>query len=136
MKSRHFSMLLVSAALVAGFAPVAASNAFARDPGAPPDMAAYEASASHHDAYLQSTRDEVRVWRVRLDKFADSATAKSQDARKAAAADLDKAWSKTSDAAARLETASAADWRSAKASFKKSSDELAAVWSKTVAETK
>ena len=136
MKSRHFCMLLVSVALVAGFAPLAASTAFARDPGAPSEMAAYEASASHHDAYLQSTRDEVRVWRVRLDKFADSATAESEEARKAAAADLDKAWSKTSDAAARLETASAADWRSAKASFKKASDELAALWSKTVAETK
>ena len=133
MKSRPCSIMLV---IALGVAPMAISTAVAREAGAPSGTAKVEASPPQHDAYLQSARDEVRAWRVRLDKFADSATAESQEARKAAAADLDKAWSKTSDAAARLETASAADWRSAKASFKKASDELAAVWSKTVAETK
>ena len=137
MKSRHFSMLLVSGRSGRRVRPGGSVERLcSRSRRLVRHGRAYEASASHHDAYLQSTRDEVRVWRVRLDKFADSATAKSQDARKAAAADLDKAWSKTSDAAARLKTAGAADWRSAKASFKKASDELAAVWSKTVTETK
>ena len=75
-------------------------------------------------------------WRVRLDKFAASATAESRKAREAAAPELNKAWSKTRDAATTLETASAADWRSAKSSFKKSFEDLATVWSKAVAETK
>lgn len=136
MKSRHFSIMLVSIALIAGFAPMAVSAAFARDPGSSSEMAAAEVSPPRHDAYLQSARAEVGEWRVRLDKFAASATAESRKAREAAAPELNKAWSKTRDAATTLETASAADWRSAKSSFKKASEDLAATWSKVVAETK
>ncbi len=134
MKARKHSAMLGSIALIAAFSPMAVS--MAADAGAGSQMAETEALPPGHDAYLQRVRAEMGEWRVKLDKFADRAAAKSQEARKAAAADLNEAWRKTRDAAARLETASAADWESAKASFKKASDELAAAWSKAVAEAK
>ena len=74
MKSRPCSIMLL---IALGFAPMAISTAVAREAGAPTETAKVEASPPQHGAYLQSTRDEVHVWRVRLDKFADSATAKS-----------------------------------------------------------
>lgn len=136
MKSRHYSIMLVSFALVVGFTPMVVSATAVRGASARFQMAASEASSPHRDAYLQIRRAEVREWRFRLDKFVDGAAMEPQEARKSAAANLNKAWSKTSDAAARLETASAEDWGSAKGSFKKASDELAAAWSKAVAEAK
>ena len=59
-----------------------------------------------------------------------------KEAQKSAVNDLNAAWTKASDAAAKLETTRAADWESAKASFNKASDELAATWSKVRAEVK
>jgi hypothetical protein len=79
---------------------------------------------------------DVKEWRVKLDKFDESAKVDSKEAQKTAAEDLNKAWSKASDAAAKLETTSVADWESAKASFNRASDELAATWTKVRAELK
>lgn len=105
-------------------------------PAAPWEMAEAKVSTGDHTAYVQKAQAELQVWQVKLDEFGASAKADSKDARKAAADDLNKAWAKTKEASARLETAGEADWESAKASFQKASDELAATWSKVRAEVK
>ncbi|MGO8738898.1 hypothetical protein [Rhodoblastus sp.] len=99
-------------------------------------MAEAGASSADRATYAQKARAELQEWRVKLDRFGESAKAGSNEARKSASEDLNKAWTKARDASARLGTAAAADWESAKASFKKATDELAAMWAKVRAEVK
>jgi predicted HicB family RNase H-like nuclease len=116
---------------VAGLAPPSAPR-----PGAQVIMAEADVSVADRATYAQKAQAELQQWRVKLDQFGERAKADSNETRKSMSEDLNKAWTKARDASARLETASAADWESAKAAFKKASDELAALWAKVRAEVK
>lgn len=127
---------------IAPFALMGVSPASAGSPPSPPprpaqlQMAEANVSKDEHTAYAQKAQAELQVWRVKIDEFGASAKAVSKEAWKTAAEDLNRAWAKAKDASAKLETAGEADWQSAKASFKKASDELAATWTKVRAEVK
>jgi uncharacterized membrane protein len=133
---------LVRPIALASFAVVVALPALAGlapsepRPAARIEMAEANPSAADHTAYLQKAREELQVWRVKLDDFGARAKTDSIEARKAAADDLNTAWAKAKEASAKLETAGDADWESAKASFQKASDELAATWKKARADVK
>jgi hypothetical protein len=99
-------------------------------------MAEAKVSTTDRTAYTQKAQAELQVWRVKLDEFGQSVKADSSGTRKATADDLNKAWTKAKDASAKLETAGEADWESTKASFRKASDELAAIWTQIRAEAK
>ncbi len=131
--------MFVRTIIVASFALMgawsAAANLAPPEPR-PPEVTTAEAGPSNSErgAYTERAREHMQQWRVKLDR--ESAKTGSSAARKAASQELDNAWSKVREAPARLETAGAADWEMAKFSFRKSSDELAATWSKARAEVK
>ena len=133
---RVCSIAIASFAVIGALPAVAGLAPSAPRPAAQVKMAEADASAADRATYAQKARADLQEWRVKLDQFGESAKADSGAARKTASEDLNKAWTKAKDASARLETAGAADWESAKASFKKATDELAAMWAKVRAEVK
>jgi uncharacterized membrane protein len=132
--------ILVRSIVVASFALVGALPAAAGlAPSAPsPAVQMAEAGPATADraSYAQKARADVQEWRVKLDRFGESAKTDSRAAWKTASEDLNTAWIKAKDASARLETASEAEWNSAKVSYKQASDELAAKWTKVRADVK
>ncbi len=131
--------MFVRTIIVASFALMgawsAAANLAPPEPR-PPEVTTVEAGPSNSErgAYTERAREHMQQWRVKLDR--ESAKAGSRAARMAASEDLDAAWSKAREASGKLETTGAADWEMAKYSFRKSSDELAATWTKVRAKVK
>ena len=89
-------------------------------------------STADRDAYVTQVREEMRQWQLKLQDFSEKARTKATEESTAAQSEFNKAWAEADVASQKLETAGAADWESAKSSFKKASQKLAAVWQKIV----
>ncbi len=135
--NRLVHALVIAPFVLAGALPAAAAEApCAPGPATLLKMADAGAYNANRGACAQTAQSNIKEWRIKLDKFEENAKVDSKEAQKSAVKDLNAAWTKASDAAAKLETTRAADWESAKVSFNKASDELAATWSKVRAEVK
>ncbi|WP_294532717.1 hypothetical protein [uncultured Rhodoblastus sp.] len=100
------------------------------------ELAEADPAVAEHASYAQKARDEVREWRVEIDRFGDKAKARSAQAWNSASEDLNAAWLKTREASDRLEKAGAERWDSARASYREAADALAAKWTKVRADLK
>jgi ABC-type sugar transport system substrate-binding protein len=89
-------------------------------------------STADRETYVQQAREEMQQWQLKLKDFSDKTRTKATDANIAAQKDFNEAWAEADVASQKLETAGAADWESAKSSFKKASQKLAAVWQKII----
>jgi hypothetical protein len=135
MKKTSLHALVLAALVIAGGGPALAELApTSPRPAAPVELAETGPATADRASTAQKARDEVREWRVKLDAFGESAKTHSSEAWKSASENLNASWIKTREASARLEAAAAADWKSAKASYRQSSDELAAKWTKVRAD--
>jgi Spy/CpxP family protein refolding chaperone len=85
---------------------------------------------SERDIYVQKARDEVQAWQQKLHDIREKAKTKNSEASITAQDDFNTAWTETEDAFHKLETVGAEDWESAKISFNKASQKLAAIWEK------
>ena len=93
-------------------------------------------STADRDTYVQKAREEVKQWQLKLQDFSDKSRTKATEANIAAQNEFNKAWAEADAAAQQLESAGAADWESAKSSFQKASQKLAAVWQKMITEAR
>jgi hypothetical protein len=93
-------------------------------------MAAVADSKTERDTYVQKARDEVQAWQQKLHDVRENAKTRNSEASIAAQSDFNTAWTETEDAFHKLETVGAEDWESAKISFQKASQKLAAIWGK------
>jgi hypothetical protein len=87
-------------------------------------------STTDRDTYVQKAREEMQQWQLKLHDFSEKTRAKATEANTAAQNDFNTAWTEADAATQKLQTAGAADWESAKSSFSKASQKLAAVWQK------
>ena len=99
-------------------------------PAASFKMAAVADRKAERDTYVQKARDEVQAWQRKLHDIREKAKTRNSEASIAAQNDFNTAWTETEDAFHKLETVRAEDWESAKTSFNKASQKLAAIWEK------
>jgi hypothetical protein len=85
---------------------------------------------AERDLYVQKARDEVQAWQQKLHDLRQKARIKNSQENITARKNFDTAWTEAEDASRKLETVGAEDWESAKLSFHKASQKLAAVWDK------
>ena len=85
---------------------------------------------TERDIYVQKARDEWPAWQQTLDDIREKAKTRNSEASITAQNDFNAAWTETEDAFHKLETVGAEDWESAKISFNKASQKLAAIWEK------
>jgi hypothetical protein len=97
-----------------------------------PSVQVASVSTADRDTYVQQARAEMQQWQLKLQDFSEKARTKATDANVAAQKDFNEAWAEADVASQKLETVGAADWESAKSSFKKASQKLAAVWQKII----
>lgn len=93
-------------------------------------MAAVADWKAERDTYVQKARDEVQAWQQKLHDIREKAKTKNSEASITAQNDFNAAWTETEDAFHKLETVGAEDWESAKISFNRASQKLAAIWEK------
>jgi hypothetical protein len=93
-------------------------------------MAAVADWKTERDIYVQKARDEVQAWQQKLHDIREKAKIRNSEASITAQNDFNAAWTETEDAFHKLETVGAEDWESAKISFNKASQKLAAIWEK------
>jgi uncharacterized membrane protein YhiD involved in acid resistance len=93
-------------------------------------------STADRDSYVQKAREEMQQWHLKLQDLGEKARTKATEANIAAHKDFNQAWTEADAASQKLETAGTADWESAKSSFKKASQKLAAVWQKIIAQAR
>jgi hypothetical protein len=89
-------------------------------------------STADRDSYVQQAREEMQQWKLKLQEFSDKTQTKAAEANIATQKDFNEAWAEADVASQKLKTVGAADWESAKSSFKKASQKLAAVWQKMI----
>jgi hypothetical protein len=85
---------------------------------------------AERDLYVQKARDEVQAWQQKLHDLRQKARIKNSQENITARKNFDTAWTEAEDASRKLETVGAEDWESAKLSFHKASQKLAAVLDK------
>jgi hypothetical protein len=93
-------------------------------------MASVADSAADKETYLQKVRDEMQEWQRKQHDFREKARTKASADNIATRNNFNAAWARAEAASHKLMTAGAADWQSAKSSFEKASQKLAAVWRK------
>ena len=129
--------IVIAPFVLSGALPATAGMApCAPQPVALLKMADAGAFAADRGACAQKAKADMQEWRVKLDQFGESAKIDSIQQSKTTIDDLNKAWARARDSATKLETAGATDWESAKASFRKASDELSATWTKIRSDAK
>jgi hypothetical protein len=84
--------------------------------------------APDHDSYIQKSREDMALWRARLDKFGSDTQAAAAAAGSDATRDLHSAWAELQTASEQLKTAGADGWTDAKVKYEQASDDLAAAW--------
>jgi hypothetical protein len=85
---------------------------------------------AEREAYVQKARDDVQEWQRKLHDFSEKTRTKTSEANITAKNDFNTAWTEAEDAFHKLETVGANDWESAKTSYNKASQKLAAIWEK------
>jgi hypothetical protein len=95
-------------------------------------MAAVADWKTERDIYVQKARDEVQAWQQQLHDLREKTKTRNSEANITAQNNFNTAWTETEDAFHKLETVGAEDWESAKISFNKASQKLAAVWQKII----
>jgi hypothetical protein len=113
-----------------GTLPAAAQSNQPPQSATPSKIAAVADWKTERDTYVQKARDEVQAWQQKLHEIRDKAKNRNSEASNAAQNDFNTAWTETEDAFHKLETVGAEDWESAKMSFNKASQKLAAIWEK------
>jgi hypothetical protein len=93
-------------------------------------MAAVADWTTERDTYVQKARDEVQAWQQKSHDLREKTKTRNSEASITAQNDFNTAWTDTEDAFHKLETVGAEDWESAKISFNKASQKLAAIWEK------
>ena len=83
---------------------------------------------AERDAYVQNARDKVQEWQREQHDFREKA--RNAETNIKTRKHFNTAWTEVENASRKLETAGAEDWESAKVSFHKASQKLAAVWEK------
>jgi hypothetical protein len=113
-----------------GTLPAASQSIQPTKPEASSRMAAVADWKTERDIYVQKARDEVQAWQQKLHDIREKAKTRNSEASITAQNDFNTAWTETEDAFHKLETVRAEDWESAKISFNKASQKLAAIWEK------
>jgi hypothetical protein len=113
-----------------GALPAAAQSIQPTHSAVPVRIASVADSAADRETYVQKARDEMQEWQQKLHDFREKARTKATAENIATRNDFNTAWTRAEAASHRLATAGAADWQSAKSSFEKASQKLAAVWQK------
>ena len=113
-----------------GTLPAASQSIQPTQPAASSRMAAVADWKAERDIYVQKARDEVQAWQQKLHDIREKAKTRNSEASITAQNDFNAAWTETEDAFHKLETVGAEDWESAKISFNKASQKLAAIWGK------
>jgi len=125
------TLLLVA---MAGALPAAAQSIQPTPSASSAQMASV--STADRESYVQKAREEMQQWQLKLQDLSEKARTKATEANIAAQKDFNQAWTEADTASQKLETASAADWESAKSSFNKASQKLAAVWQKIITQAR
>jgi hypothetical protein len=126
-------LLLIS---VIGTLPATGQSIQAKQPTASFQVAAITDWKAERDIYVQKARDEVQAWQQRVQDVREKARIKNSEENIIARKNFDTAWAEAEDASRKLETVGAEDWKSAKISFHKASQKLAAVWEKIKSQNK
>ena len=113
-----------------GTLPASSQSTQPNQPAASSKMAAVADWKTERDIYVQKARDEVQAWQRKLHDIREKAKTRNSEASITAQNDFNTAWTETEDAFRKLETVGADDWESAKISFNKASQKLAAIWEK------
>ena len=113
-----------------GTLPASSQSTQPNQPAASSKMAAVADWKTERDIYVQKARDEVQAWQQKLHDIREKAKTRNSEASITAQNDFNTAWTETEDAFRKLETVGADDWESAKISFNKASQKLAAIWEK------
>ena len=113
-----------------GTLPAAGQSIQPTQPTASFRVAAVADWKAERDIYVQKARDEVQAWQQKLHDIREKAKTRNSEANITAQNDFNAAWTETEDAFHKLETVGAEDWESAKMSFNKASQKLAAIWEK------
>jgi len=113
-----------------GTPPTAAQSDQPTQPAVSSRTAAVAAWKTERDTYVQKARDEVQAWQQKSHDIREKAKTKNTKASIVAQNDFNTAWTETEDAFHKLETVGSEDWESAKISFNKASQKLAAIWEK------
>jgi hypothetical protein len=121
------SLLLIG---LMGTLPAAGQSIQPPQFAAPLRVAAAADWRAERDTYVQKARDEVQAWQQKLHDLREKSKARNSEASITAQNDFNAAWTETEDAFHKLETVGAGDWESAKISFNKASQKLAAIWEK------
>jgi Spy/CpxP family protein refolding chaperone len=116
---------------VIGTLPAAGQSIRPTQPVASFRVAAVADWKAERDIYVQKARDEVQAWQQKLHDLREKTRIKNSEANITARKNLNTAWTEAEDASHKLETVGAGDWESAKVSFQKASQKLAAVWEKS-----
>jgi Spy/CpxP family protein refolding chaperone len=121
------SLLLIG---LIGTLPAASQSIRSSPSAASFKMAAVADWKAERDTYVQKARDEVQAWQQKLHDIREKAKTRNSEASITARNNFNAAWTETEDAFHKLETVGAEDWESAKMSFNKASQKLAAIWEK------
>jgi hypothetical protein len=121
------SLLLIG---LIGTLPAAGQSIQPTQPTASRRVAAVADWKAERDTYVQKARDEVQEWQRKLHDLREKTRTKNSEASITAQNDFKTAWTEVQDAFHKLETVGAEDWGSAKVSFNKASQKLAATWEK------
>jgi hypothetical protein len=125
MKILTWSIMLGQLTLL-GALPAAAAAPVSAEPQS--QSVADNDTTTGRATYTQQAHGDMQAWQHKLHGFGVDAKAKGREAGNAAGNDLKAAWHKTQEESRNLQTASAEGWASAKASYEKSTHELADAW--------
>lgn len=120
--------VVIGPLMLIGALPAAAGGSISSD--ASTQLAAGTDSPSDRETYTQKAQDEMQDWQRKLHDFSANAADKGQEAGNAAEKDLNEAWTRTEAASRQLQTVGDEGWEQAKASYEKSSRDLAEAWHK------
>ncbi len=87
-------------------------------------------ATADRESYTQKARDDLHAWQLKLSDFDDKAEKTGRKDLASAKHDLHEAWARTATETDKLKDSSAEGWQSAKLSYEKASNELAADWDK------
>jgi hypothetical protein len=113
-----------------GTLPAAGQSIQPPQSAAPSRVAVVADWNAEREAYVQKARDDVQEWQRKLHDFSEKTRTKTSEANITAKNDFNTAWTEAEDAFHKLETVGANDWESAKTSYNKASQKLAAIWEK------
>ena len=111
-----------------GTLPAAGQSIQPTQPTASFGVAAAVDWKAERDTYVQNARDEMQEWQREQHDFREKA--RNAETNIKTRKHFNTAWTEVENASRKLETAGAEDWESAKVSFRKASQKLAAVWEK------